>query len=88
MSLLSINLKWISIDFLWVKGEYYCIYNSQYNLHMYGWFILKSAFTGREGDGFFSDLAYRAQEALVLQDLEDSDPWIAFATKIVGLLGL
>ena len=63
-------------------------YYSEYNVHMYAWMLTSSFYTGNKGDGWISDIAYRARQADILNNKCDSDPMVFIATLVFGALGI
>lgn len=63
-------------------------FNSEYSVHMYGWFVLKPFYTGDYSDGFLAKLAYRAQSAEIDANLWDPNWYIQVAGIIMGIFGI
>lgn len=72
--------KWYN----WNAWRYY----SEYSLHMYAWLATASHYTGKRGDGFWSDIAYSAKEAEVFTHNWDSRWYINLLTIIFGFFGM
>ena len=63
--------RWDRLDYTKskTKSQHYKInswrYFSEYNTHMYLWWVTKKYYTGKKGDGFLSNIAYSAYSAEV-----------------------
>lgn len=86
--------RWDRLDYTkaMTKDSWYNLnawrYYSEYSFHMYAWMVTSSFFTGNDGDGFLSDIAYRAYEADILKNEFDADPIICALTILFGMLGI
>ena len=69
-------------------GSVASLYFAEYNFHALMWFFTNSQYTGKMGDGFWSDVAYRASKADVVVNQEDSDLRVKYPTRILRWLGL
>ena len=63
-------------------------FNSEWRVHMYGWFVLKPFYTGKSSDGPMAKLAYRAQSAEVDANLWDPNWYIQVAGIVMGIFGI
>ena len=62
------------------------LYFSEYNLHMYGWFV--SGWAYDKNIPVFSEIAKKAKEAYITSGKDDKRPWVSIPSRILGVLGL
>ena len=62
------------------------MYYSEYNFHMYGWFML--GWAHEKGISFISGWAGRAQKAEIDVGVQDEDPFVQIGVAILMLLGM
>ncbi len=62
-------------------------YYSEYTMHMVMWNMTQNHYTGKKGDGFLSDIAYRSREADLWVDKWDTNIDSTILTVLFGILG-